>query len=317
MEKPVSRSILLTHIATLHFQFGMSQTEIARRLGLSKMTVSRSIKRAFERGLVRVVIDEPFSDDAPAARQLGARFPAVSFTVVVPDAESDVDAIGGAFAFRFMVDADRGSTIGIGMGSTVASFVANLTTIRFDDMQLVQLIGGLPEAGQANPFAILNAMTQKLSASGVHFSTIALVDSREVRDSLVGNLDDPYAAPALWKHLDTAIFGIGRIAPDDPRTSLLNPRLAGEEDVRQLLESGAAAELLGHCIEPGGSLVATSLSDRIATIPIDALRSVPRRIALAGGSAKAEAIAAALRSGFVTELYTDRDCACRLLELLR
>lgn len=317
MEKPVSRSILLAHIATLHFQFGLSQTEIADRLGLSKMTVSRSIKRAFERGLVRVVIDEPFVEDPISSRRLRSRFPDVSFVVINPDAGSVIDAIGGAFAFRFMVDTGRGATIGIGMGSTVASFVAQLTTIRFDNVQLVQLIGGLPEAGQANPFAILNVMAQKLSATGVHFSTIALVDSREVRDSLVGDSDDPYAAPTLWRHLDTAIFGIGRIAASDPRTSLLNPRLAGEADARRLLESGAVAELLGHCIAPDGRLIATSISERIATIPMGILQNVPQRIALAGGEAKAESILAALRSGVITRLYTDVSCANRMLELLR
>lgn len=317
MEKPGSRSILLAHIASLHFRSGLSQTEIAERLGLSKMTVSRSIKRAFDRGLVRVVIHEPFAYDQTIARRLAARFPAVSFTVVDPEDQSRVDSIAGAFSYRFVVDESRGRTIGIGLGCTVASFVEQLTSIRFGDLLLVQLIGGLPEAGQANPFAILNSMVQKLGASGIHFSTIALVDSREMRDSLVGNTDDPYAAPTLWRDLDTAIFGIGRIAPSPPHSSLLNPRLAGERDIRELLESGTVAELLGHCIAPDGRVITPPLADRIATIPISTLRLVPRRVALAGGPHKAEAIVAALRAGLVTELYTDNLCAMEILDLIR
>lgn len=316
MEKPGSRSILLSHIASLHFKSGLSQTEIAERLGLSKMTVSRNIKRAFDRGLVHVVISDPFSSDQTIARRLRARFPDVAFSVVVPAKKNHIDMIAGAFSYRFMVDEDRGRTIGIGMGSTVASFVAQLTTIRLDELRLVQLIGGLPEVGQANPFAILNSMAQKLGASGVHFSTIALVDSREVRDALVESSDDPYTAPAVWRDLDTAIFGIGRIASTTPHTSLLSPKLAGERDARRLLESGAVAELLGHCIAPDGELIATSLSERIATIPVSTFQRVPRRVALAGGETKAEAIIAALRSGLVTELYTDDLCAERVLKLL-
>ncbi len=317
MEQPGSRSIFLAHIATLHFHAGLSQTEIAARLGLSKMTVSRSIKRAFDKGLVEVIINEPFSANRTMARRLGARFPGVEFTVVSSDGENAVNVVAGAFSYRFLIDSARGKKIGLGIGSAVASFVAQLTPIHIEDLLLVQMIGGFPEAGEANPFAILNTMTQKLTASGVHFSTIAHLDSTDARDELLARNRDPYSAPTLWETLDTAIFGVGLIKRTEPRTSLLDPHLATAQETDDLLSSGAVAELLGHCIATDGTVVTTGLTKRIATIPIETLRRVPRRIALAAGKSKATAIVGALRSGVISELYTDEVCAAHILDLIR
>jgi DNA-binding transcriptional regulator LsrR (DeoR family) len=62
---------LLAQIAWLHYHQGLSQTQIADHLGLSKMVISRSLRRAFDLGIVSVSIVSPFArDSAPGG---GAR----------------------------------------------------------------------------------------------------------------------------------------------------------------------------------------------------------------------------------------------------
>jgi DNA-binding transcriptional regulator LsrR (DeoR family) len=309
-----SNDILLAHIAALHYRYGLSQTEIAEKLGLSKMTISRNIKRAFDQGIIRVNIEDPFPEDRRTATRLHDFFPDVELTVVK---DASVGAIGGAFAYRFGLDECRGSTIGVGIGSTVAAFAEQITPMHIGKAFVVQLIGGLPEAGYANPFTILNEIAGKLSATGIYYSTNALVETRERRDALLQTGGDPQAAPALWDSLDCAVFGVGRIARGNPHALLLHPRLVTEAEAEELLGSPAVADLLGHSIDESGNEVLTSISDRLASIPTDTLRRVPRRIALAGGREKTAAVLAALRSGLVTELVTDHLCAEGILTLLR
>jgi DNA-binding transcriptional regulator LsrR (DeoR family) len=333
---------LLAQIAWLHYHQGLSQTEIADRLDLSKMVVSRSLRRAFDLGIVTVSIAQPFTRSLRLEEELARRFPSVRSTVITgttpaaddpppgrdattfSDAATPGDAaalIGAAFAHHFFTDEaclpPAGGTIGIGLGSTVAAFVERLTPVRTPSARVVQLIGGLPMAGSANPFSILHGIAQKLHATGVHLPNNALLESADERDAIVNAAHPPgdspndvsLTAPGLWPSIDCAIFGIGRIAPGEPQTALLNPQLNSPAEAAELLSSGAVCDLLGHCLDPSGVEVRTSLTARIAAIPSPILRSVPRRIALAGSAIKAPSIAAALRSGIVTDLFTDDACA--------
>jgi DNA-binding transcriptional regulator LsrR (DeoR family) len=321
---------LLAQIAWLHYRQGLSQTDIADLLDLSKMVVSRSLRRAFDLGIVTVSIAPPFTREPRVEEALARIYPAVRF-IVTSGAASPADApsardaapapgdaaalIGAAFAHHFFTDEAcrpaEGGTIGIGLGSTVAAFVENLTPVRTPSARVVQLIGGLPMAGSANPFSILHGIAQKLHSTGVHLPTNALLDSADERDAIVSGAgsDASPTAPGLWPSIDCAIFGIGRIAPDEPRTALLNPHLTTPDEAAELLSSGAICDLLGHCLAPSGAEVQTGVTGRIAAIPTPVLRSLPRRIALAGSPVKAPAITAALRSGIVTDLFTDGACA--------
>ncbi|MFP4375369.1 MAG: sugar-binding transcriptional regulator [Spirochaetaceae bacterium] len=324
---------LLAQIAWLHYHKGLSQTQIADLLDLSKMVVSRSLRRAFDLGIVTVSISQPFTRSPQLEEELARLFPSVRSTVITgiasaadgsltrSDTTTPGDSaalIGAAFAHYFFTDEtclpSDGGTIGIGLGSTVASFVENLTPMRTPSARVVQLIGGLPMAGSANPFSILHGLAQKLHAAGVHLPTNALLESAEEREAIVnGNGPDPtQTAPGLWPSTDCAIFGIGRIARNEPRTALLNRQLTSSDEASELLSSGAVCELLGHCLDPSGVEVQTGVTARIAAIPSPILRSLPRRIALAGSAIKAPSIAAALRSGIVTELFTDGACAVAL-----
>lgn len=310
-----SNQILLAHIAALYYGHGLSQTEIAERLSLSKMTISRNVKRAFEQGIIHVTIEDPFPQDLQTAGLLRKLFPDVEVLVTK---DSSTDSIAGAFAYRFGLDECRGSTIGVGIGATVAAFAKQLTPMRIGgEASVVQLIGGLPEAGYENPFTILNEIAYKLSATGFHYSTNAIVETEKRRDTPPQTGVDSQAAPALWDCLDCAIFGVGRIARGNPHALLLHPALVTEAETEELLSSPAVADILGHALDNRGGEVLTSIAHRLASIPTETLRRVPRRVALAGGAAKSAAVLAALRSGLVTELITDRACAEGVLSALR
>jgi DNA-binding transcriptional regulator LsrR (DeoR family) len=321
---------LLAQIAWLHYHQGLSQTQIADHLGLSKMVISRSLRRAFDLGIVSVSIVSPFARDPHLEEALAGIYPAVRFVVITGDSSREepppearrtpapsesATLIGAAFAHHFFMDETcrppLGETIGIGLGSTVAAFVEHLTPVHTPAARVVQLIGGLPMAGDANPFSILHGVAQKLHATGVHLPANALLDSTDEREALISGGDGTPAmtAPGLWPSINCAVFGIGRIAADEPQSALLNPQLTTSEEAEELLSSGAVCDLLGHCIDSSGTEVETGVTARIATIPTSILRSLPRRIALAGSAIKAPAIAAALRCGIVTDLFTDRACA--------
>ena len=54
-------------------------------------------------------------------------------------------------------------------------------------------------------------------------------------------------------------------------------------------------------------------NERVAGIPLDTLKKIPRRVGVAGGRQKKDAVLGAIRGGFINVLITDIDCAENLI----
>ena len=76
---------------------------------------------------------------------------------------------------------------------------------------------------------------------------------------------------------------------------------------------GVKAELLGQFLDADGKLVSTPFDSRMMAPTLDSL-SGKEVVAIAGGSQKQNAIAAALRGGWLTGLITDEVTARHLVD---
>ena len=80
-----------------------------------------------------------------------------------------------------------------------------------------------------------------------------------------------------------------------------------------MYELGARAETCGVLLDAEGRPVSTSITGRLIGIDAEGLLAIPDVIALAYGTAKAEAVRATLRGGIATSLITHTSMARRLL----
>jgi dihydroxyacetone kinase-like protein len=178
------------------------------------------------------------------------------------------------------------------------------------NLHVVQLMGGLSDVTFENPFTIVQETCRKLNAKGTYVTSFATVESKELRDSLVYNTAVGQEMMELWGKCDRALFGIGAIE----KGTLLSPRLVDSRELEKTRKLGAVGDILGHCFGENGDFIQTDLEDRLVSIPVDMLRSIGERVAVAGGEHKTRAIQGALRSGVVTVLVTDEKTASLLLE---
>jgi len=108
---------------------------------------------------------------------------------------------------------------------------------------------------------------------------------------------------------DDYIFGIGAIE----KGTLLSAKLVSAKKLREIRRLGAVGDVLGHCFDKNGNFIKTDLEERLVSIPIKTLKSVPERIAVVGGEYKVQAIQGALRSSLMTTLVIDDVTAKKLL----
>jgi DNA-binding transcriptional regulator LsrR (DeoR family) len=299
--------------AILYHERDLSQTEIARRLGLSNIAVSRILQRAKESGVVRTEVRLPFQQDRELEQRIAsAHGLAEAFVVVMPggarEAEARLDALGRAWALRMSLELEEGAVLGLGLGMTLARVIRALIPMQHPGLHVVQIIGGLSFVTDANPFAILQEACHKLGAEGTFLSANAIVESRQMRDLILAS-EAGKQCRVMWERCTEAVFGLGALDAG----SFIYEKMLSPEAAASLRRLGAVGDVLGHCFDASGRFLDSEWEQRLVSIPTDLLLRVPRRALVASGAEKAAAIRAALKSGVATVLATDQPTARLIL----
>ena len=110
-----------------------------------------------------------------------------------------------------------------------------------------------------------------------------------------------------WRDLTMAVMGIGSIEPSD--ILAVSGNAFATSDRERLIADGAVGDICHRIFRADGSAITGAVDDRIIAIPVEDLRRIPRRIGIAGGKRKREAIRGALSGGWVNALVTDLQTA--------
>jgi DNA-binding transcriptional regulator LsrR (DeoR family) len=117
---------------------------------------------------------------------------------------------------------------------------------------------------------------------------------------------------ALFDKVTLALVGVGALEPSALVASSGNTFSQG--DLEALQQAGAVGDLCCRFYDAHGREVRGAFKDRVIGIGLDALRRVPRSVALGGGKRKFAAILGALRGKWVNTLITDQYTAQRLVK---
>ena len=305
---------LATRAAWLHFAGGLMQTEVAKRLQIAPIKAHRLIARATRGGFVHVFVDGPIGACIALERALEQRF-SLRFCRVVPDlGENDVPlrALGQAGAAFLQGVLERGEhrVIGVGHGRTLAAMAAELPRRAAPGVRFISLLGGLPRTIASVPFDVIYRLAEKTSAEADLMSVPFFAQSPADRTVL---LRQEGVAGTLAAAASATLYlvGIGEVTG---RAFLPMASELIAHAFKTLAKQGAVGEVLGCYLDQHGRKLDTTLHDQVVGMDPEAMRGRDA-IAVAGGSQKARAIRAALRSGLLSGLITDETTARRLVEL--
>jgi len=299
----------LAQIAIMHYKQGISQKDISDLLGLSKMTISRMLKKAIESKIITIQIKSPFKVNRAVGKRLEKKYQLEEEkAIVVKDngKQELSDFLAGAGAFYLGAMDLNNKIIGVGVGNTVGLTVNYLTPIRSKNTHIIQLMGGLITVSDSNPLTIVQNMCKKLEAKGTFLASNATVENRKMKESIISS--SGIKKINLGKK-DIAMFGIGSVG----RGTLLAPGLVKEEEFEELKRKGAVGDICGHCFNKEGKFIGSSLEDRLVCISLKQLKKFKNRIAIAGGKHKAKAIKGSLCSGVITAIVIDEDTAKEII----
>ncbi len=142
---------LIYRIAKSYYEDGLTQHEIGRKFGLSRIKVSRLLKEAVKSGAVKIMIFEPKSAEIVKLEEEIEQKYSIDEVVIVESSdfsyENTLTNIGRAAA-NYLDRILRGDeTIALAWGNTIHSLVEALPRKNFYNLKIVQLMGGLGASG--------------------------------------------------------------------------------------------------------------------------------------------------------------------------
>jgi DNA-binding transcriptional regulator LsrR (DeoR family) len=308
------RQKLLYKVAKAYYEDGLTQWQIGKRLGISRIKVSRLLQQARDEKLVQITIVSPEQSNADLERELEIEYGLDEAVIVSPsnyDKTTILRELGHTAVDCLLRSLQGNEVLSLSWGSTLLSVVDALPVKSWPEMTVVQIMGGLgrPEA-EVHGTDIVRRMAQAFGARPRLLSAPGVVSDKMVRDAL---LADPQISEtlALAAEADVAMVGIGVPVPD---SVVMQAGAIVREEVEELKAQGAVGDIALRFFDAQGQPIEHEINDRIIGLDLDQIKSIPRVMGTAGGPEKFEVIRAALRGQFIDVLVTDDRNAARLLE---
>jgi deoxyribonucleoside regulator len=301
--------IELTQVAIMYYKNGVSQEKIGNLLGLSKMTISRMLRKALELKIIDIQIKLPFCTNRIIGKKVEKIYQLENEQAIVVKNIGNqklYDFLGKVGAFYLGIMDLNNKVIGSGVGNSIGAMVKYLTPIKTKNTKIIQLMGGLTEVSNSNPFTIVQELCNKLGAKGTFLTSLATIDNLKIKNLIISS---SYIENIEMGNNDLAIFGIGLVGIG----TLLAPGLVREEEFKELKTKGTVGDICGHCFDSMGKFINSKLEDRLVSISLKQLKKFKQRIAIVGGKNKSKAIKGALLSGIITTIIIDEDAAKEII----
>jgi DNA-binding transcriptional regulator LsrR (DeoR family) len=304
-------ALVLTATAARRFYLdGVSKSDIAAELGLSRFKVARLLERARATGIVRIELDAPGEIDLDLSVRLRSAHGLRHCVVIDPPEDDDVllrGALGRATAELLTEIVEPGDVLGVAWARSLMSMRTSLTELPACDV--VQLTGALSLPAGDSSIELVRDLARRSNGQGF-FYYVPMVLPDAATAGVLRAQPDVARAIERFSDVTKAVIGVG--AWQRGLSTVVDTLT--EQERRAIYASGVRGELSGVQIDGAGNAVITPLTDRLIGIDAEQLHAVPDVIAVAYGTAKVDPVHAGIRGGFIKSLVTHTSMARGLLQ---
>ena len=285
-----NRASLLLEVARMYWDEGLGQTEIARRTGYSRPTISRMLAEARRVGVVTVTVAHPIERLMALEKRLVDAFGLKTARVseATPGNGSDVGPdVARTAADLLLESCGPHSVIAVSNGRAVAAVVHHTPERSWPSSTAVAMLGSVGESFNTedgpdvcrNLSLRLGGRFRSLTVPLV-FDSLALARAVREEDQVATTLE-------LAARSDIALTGVGTVGTS---VSPLLRRWMTPEVVRECRKRNVVAHVCGHHLDASGRHVHTALCDRTLCLDPERLREIPLVVGVAAGPDKIVAI---------------------------
>ena len=298
--------------AWLYYVEGLTQSDVAKKLDVNRIMITRLLAEARARGEVIIRIKSDIAPLIECQRDLEKAF-SLDQAIVAPFSAEDGDptraiaSAAGAYITRLMA---HNLTIGVGWGRTLHSMLPFVEGRALDGIRVISLLGGIAQARRFNPAEFAWQFAELFNAEGFLIPAPAIVDSERTKHALLEHCGLEQILH-MAESCDVALLSCGGISS---LTTSYRVGHVSEAERQSMIEAGVVGDVLYNFLDRQGNVVDHPVNARSIAMPIDRLARIPHKVLLSGGAEKTDIMLAALRSLQPKTLITDEMTARRLLK---
>ena len=295
---------------------GLSKTNIAKSLNISRVTLDKLLEEAKAEGMIKYEIVDVRGQMklVQAEKEMCERFGLHDIRLVDTGQADETAAVkriaqeGASYVSRSLRSKMR---IGLTWGRTLSSMIHELNpNPQIRDLIVYTLVGGASTSSNFQPNLLAQRFINKFSGQAIVMTAPFMFQREELCAEVK---KEPSIAQILRasRDVDLTLVGIGE-EPEEGAERLSDYPF-DKEMIEQLVKANAVGDICGNFFDINGRLCDTPLRNRIVSIDISELLTHNLVIGIGGGKKKTRSIIGALNGGYLDVLITDLNTAERVL----
>ncbi len=303
---------LLLRIANLYYENNLTQDQIGKKLGYSRVSIHRFLDRAVKLGLVQFMIHDPGDNYINLENQLIVKFN-LRDVVVVPDPYEKVSLytqLGRGAATWLEKKIQPGIRIGLGLSRTISHIPQEFHPRTKTECFFTEVVGSASDHSEGVAKYNVTANLAEI-AGGVPeiFYSPNYVSDENLYDMLMRESTIINSIKRARK-CDIVLQSIGTV---DENAILFTEGHISENELNRLKDNKVIGDILGHYFNSTGEIVPTFMDHRVIGIDPEELKKIDWSVVIAGGEDKKDPIRAILKNSFFNVLITNHSVAEFLL----
>jgi len=304
---------IIFKILKYYYVDDLSQAEIASKLNISRVAVSRYISRAKGEGLIEHKINYPKNFSFERNEELEKEFikkyglkeciivsSKASLTETLIELSNELEKLFGKIIRDHTI-------IGVGWGTTLDKIIEYIDIRKKKNVKVLPLVGGYGRVfDNIHSNNIARILAKKFNGISYMVHIPAILDTKEIKESI---LKDSAAKEIyrLAKRVEVALLCMSDLSKE---STLYKKKQLDEEDIYYLKGLEVIGDINFVFLDREGNFVPNEISDRQAMLfPTEQMKTTNYVVGVAIGERKVEIIRAVLKGKLINILMTDEETA--------
>ncbi|MDR2028451.1 MAG: hypothetical protein LBP93_02805 [Treponema sp.] len=306
---------LLAEVACDYYERNLNQNQIAEKLCLSRTRVSRLLKEALEKNVVKISINYTFERHYELEERLKNRF-SLKHVLVLNNRNRKPEYIqqdvGHLAAGYIMENLKEDMVIGTSWGVSLAETIMFLQPVK-TPVDIVQLVGSVPcKTPSCTPQEIAARLAEILGGHAEFLNLPLFIEDDYARKIMCRDRNNirvlekgTFADMVL-----TSISDITHIREKKFWQDYLTDAMYEE-----ICAKGATGAIFAHFFDQQGNIIDCLWNRCCVALSFEDLKAIPDVVVIAASQIKANAILSAIKGSLITTLITDGTTAAEILRL--
>ncbi len=306
------KQLIIIDVAKLYYENNYTQQEIAKKLNISRPTVSRLIQQAKDLGYVHIEITNPFEYKEDLSDMLRKKYDLESIFVChsPSNTEEEIKKTICEYAAQYLNGIVKDEdTIGVTWGTTMKEIAVRLPNKAVSNVEIVQLNGGISYSEtNTHAYEIIHEFTRAYRSIPRYLALPVFFDSETVKN-LVETDRNIQQTMTRGREANIAVFTVGSV-----KDNAILFRLGYMNEEEQLsIQQNAVGDICSRFFTEQGLIANEAINNRTVGIQLHDLRKKEKAILVAGGERKVKGIHGALTGKYANVLIIDQYTAKSLL----